>query len=56
MIEIACLALAIYFEARSEPIHGRIAVAETVLNRVEKYPTAHCADFLPSYTDNNTSP
>lgn len=44
MIEIACLALAIYFEARSEPLYGRIAVAETVLNRVEspKYPDTVC--------------
>ena len=36
MIETAlmCLALNIYFEARSEPIEGQIAIAEVTLNRV----------------------
>ena len=29
-----CLALNIYFEARSEPIQGQIAIAEVTLNRV----------------------
>jgi hypothetical protein len=29
-----CLARAIYFEARSEPVRGQIAVAQVVLNRV----------------------
>lgn len=33
--EQACLAEAIYFEARSEPLLGQVAVAEVVLNRVE---------------------
>jgi spore germination cell wall hydrolase CwlJ-like protein len=32
--ELECLALAMYFEARSEPIRGQIAVAHVVLNRV----------------------
>ena len=46
MIEAAimCLALNIYFEARSEPIQGQIAVAEVTLNRVasEKHPDTIC--------------
>lgn len=31
---LACLATAIYFEARGEPIDGQLAVAEVILNRV----------------------
>ncbi len=40
-----CLAEAIYFEARGEPLAGQIAVAEVVLNRTEsrKYPGSVCA-------------
>jgi spore germination cell wall hydrolase CwlJ-like protein len=40
-----CLAGAIYFEARGEPIEGQLAVAEVVLNRVasKKYPDSICA-------------
>ena len=40
----ACLAAAIYFEARSEPIDGQIAVAEVVMNRVEdrRWPDTVC--------------
>ena len=42
--EIMCLALAIYFEARSEPLEGQAAVAQVVLNRVEspRYPGSAC--------------
>ena len=29
-----CLATAVYFEARSEPYDGQVAVAEVILNRV----------------------
>lgn len=32
---LMCLALAIYFEARSEPVIGQIAVAQVILKRVE---------------------
>ena len=41
---ITCLAVAIYFEARSEPIAGQLAVAQVVLNRVadERYPDTVC--------------
>lgn len=39
-----CLAQAIYFEARSEPINGWIAVADVVLNRARdaRYPGSVC--------------
>ena len=40
-----CLAGAVYFEARGEPIDGQLAVAEVVLNRTrsKKYPDGICA-------------
>ena len=43
--EEECLANAVYFEARGEPIEGQLAVAEVVLNRAAsgKYPTGLCA-------------
>lgn len=39
-----CLATAIYYEARSEPIVGQIAVAEVIMNRVQdyRYPNTVC--------------
>lgn len=42
--EIQCLALNIYFEARSEPIAGKVAVGHVVMNRVaaERYPDKVC--------------
>ena len=43
--EDACLALAIYFEARSEPLAGQRAVGDVILNRVrsDAYPDDVCA-------------
>lgn len=40
-----CLATAVYFEARGEPLEGQLAVAEVVLNRTRsgQYPTSICA-------------
>ena len=40
----ACLAEAIYFEARGEPVEGQFAVAEVILNRVEspEFPNSIC--------------
>lgn len=40
-----CIATAVYFEARGEPIEGQLAVAEVVLNRAAsgKYPASICA-------------
>ncbi|VAX02315.1 hypothetical protein MNBD_GAMMA20-1854 [hydrothermal vent metagenome] len=42
--ELRCLALNIYFEARSEPINGQLAVAFVTINRVEdrRYPKTLC--------------
>lgn len=39
-----CLATAIYYEARSEPVVGQIAVAEVIMNRVRdyRYPDSVC--------------
>ncbi len=39
-----CLAGAVYFEARGEPLEGQLAVAEVVLNRAAsgKYPSTIC--------------
>jgi spore germination cell wall hydrolase CwlJ-like protein len=39
-----CLASAVYFEARGEPIQGQLAVAEVVLNRAAsgRYPATIC--------------
>lgn len=56
MKSLMCLAVAIYFEARSEPIDGQLAVAEVVMNRVEdgRYPDTICdvvfADSAFSFT------
>ena len=33
--DVACMALAIYFEARSENFVGKMFVAETIMNRVK---------------------
>lgn len=40
-----CLAQAVYFEARSEPLEGQLAVAQVVLNRVDSpfWPNEICA-------------
>ncbi len=42
--EITCLAQNIYFEARSEPVAGMLAVGHVVLNRVEskRFPNTVC--------------
>jgi len=37
-----CLAMAIYYEARGEPLIGKQAVAEVVLNRAETSSTPIC--------------
>lgn len=43
--QLDCLARAIYFEARGEPIKGQAAVAEVVLNRVDspQFPKTVCS-------------
>ncbi len=42
--ELRCMATAIYFEARDEPIKGQIAVGQVVMNRVRSayYPMTIC--------------
>ena len=42
---LACLATAVYFEARGEPVVGQVAVAQVVMNRVasRRYPDDVCA-------------
>ena len=42
--EIQCLAKNIYFEAASEPLHGKIAMAQVTMNRVRShnYPNTVC--------------
>jgi len=42
--QLVCLALAVYHEARSEPLLGQVAVAEVVLNRASspRYPDNVC--------------
>ena len=42
--ELFCLAVAVFFEARGEPIDGKELVANVVINRVEhsKYPDTIC--------------
>lgn len=42
--EHECLAGAVYFEAKGEPLHGQLSVAEVVLNRVRsgRFPASAC--------------
>lgn len=40
-----CVAAAIYFEARGEPVEGQLAVAEVIMNRAAsgRFPASFCA-------------
>ena len=42
--ELECLAGAIYFESKGEPLPGQLAVAEVIINRTRsgRYPTSMC--------------
>lgn len=42
--EMACLAGAVYFESKGEPLAGQLAVAEVILNRASsgKFPSSIC--------------
>ena len=44
MIAELCLSLALYHEARGEPLNGQRAVAEVIMNRVEsnRFPDTIC--------------
>ncbi len=46
--QLECLALNVYFEARSEPLAGQLAVAHTTLNRVDnvRFPNTICGVVL----------
>lgn len=54
--EIKCLADNIYFEAKSEPLEGQLAVAEVTLNRVEhpQYPKTVCGVVWQQNKDRRT--
>lgn len=43
--ELTCLAQAVYFEARGEPLGGQLAVARVVINRTEsnQFPDDYCS-------------
>lgn len=42
--EMRCLAGAVYFEARGEPLDGQLAVAQVIVNRTEdsRFPRSYC--------------
>jgi spore germination cell wall hydrolase CwlJ-like protein len=42
--DMQCLASAIYFESRGEPLDGQLAVGQVVINRAEsgRFPTSYC--------------
>jgi hypothetical protein len=42
--EATCLATAVYFESKGEPLEGQLAVAQVVINRARsgRYPTSLC--------------
>lgn len=42
--ELRCLATAVYFESRGEPLEGQLAVAQAIINRVEsgRYASSIC--------------
>lgn len=49
---IFCISLAVYFEARDQPDLGQLAVAYTIINRVERprrFPDAHCEVVYEPY-------
>ena len=43
--ELACLAGAVYFESKGEPLSGQLAVAEVIINRTTsgRFPTSICS-------------
>jgi len=51
MTSLMCVALAIYFEARGEPLAGQIAVAQVIKNRIQdpRYPADACAVVKQGY-------
>lgn len=53
--QVACLATAIYFEARGEPEKGQKAVARVIMNRVasKAYPNTICGVVYQNHTRRN---
>ena len=51
MTTLMCLAVAIHFEARGEPLDGQYAVADVIMNRVEdpRYPDDVCSVVFEPY-------
>ena len=45
LYEVMCIATAIYFEARGEPIDGQYAVGQVIMNRTHdpRYPSDACS-------------
>ena len=43
--ELQCLAGAVYFESRGEPLDGQLAVAQVIINRAEsgQFPESYCS-------------
>lgn len=60
--QLACLATAIYFEAKSEPLAGQLAVGEVLANRVKsgRFATSYCGVVMQrgqfSFIHNNSLP
>ena len=59
---VTCLALALFFEARGEPIEGQMAVADVIMERTEdpRYPGNVCDVVFQSrqfsFVENNETP
>lgn len=45
LYEVMCIAMAVYWEARGEPIEGQFAVGQVVINRMHdpRYPSDACS-------------
>ena len=46
--ELECLAVGIYFESKSEPLGGQLAVGEVIANRAKsgRFPSSYCGVLL----------
>lgn len=53
--ELRCMATAIYFEARGEPVKGQIAVAQVIMNRTRSpiYPGTICGVIYQGHLNRN---
>jgi N-acetylmuramoyl-L-alanine amidase len=49
--ELECLAVGVYFESKSEPLAGQLAVGEVIANRANsngRFPSTYCGVSWPS--------